>query len=152
MVIHRPSLISREEEDDDGSSIPSSMEFVDNVRKYARLLNAIPVNPDSKAGGRFSVSGSFDVVPLGKVIEGVVKSAVERDTEGLKFLHHLGGIDLKLGDVRSWLPRNGDDASVEEIELGEWTRRAVELGMHSTIEGRIHFRKGIGVLRRLCLF
>ncbi|KAF1994667.1 hypothetical protein P154DRAFT_581615 [Amniculicola lignicola CBS 123094] len=133
VVIHRPSLISREQEDT-SSNVSSSLEFVENMRQYAALLNAIPTMPFSKTGGRLSISGSFDVVSVQGVVEGMAKSLFEQNREGLTFLHHLGGVELRLGDVRSWLPKDGNEGSVGELELGEWTQRAVELGMHPTME------------------
>lgn len=149
VVIHRPSLISRDEgrgQTQSASSPPSSMEFVDNMGRYAALMNAVPATPFAKAGGRLSVSGAFDVVPLYKVVEGVTESLFQREEKGkgLRFLHHLGGFDLQLGDVRSWMPdrgegKGGDErGEIQELQLGEWTRRAVELGMHPTMEALLN--------------
>jgi hybrid polyketide synthase/nonribosomal peptide synthetase ACE1 len=132
VVIHRPSLISREEEDTDKDA-PVSLEFVDNMRRYAALLNAVPAMPSTKEGGDLSVCGAFDVVPIHKVVEDVTASVMQQDQEGLKFLHHLGGFELRLDDVQSWLPKDRDEGTVQEIELGKWTRMAVSLGMHPTM-------------------
>ncbi|KAJ2992168.1 hypothetical protein NUW58_g2256 [Xylaria curta] len=87
--------------------------------------------------------------------QGVSTVAVRRSCHGIQYLHHIGGVELAMDDVRSWPSLIGDNLGeegrnvarqqgipeqetgaeekhneVEELEIGEWTQRASKIGMH----------------------
>ncbi|KAI0834866.1 hypothetical protein F5Y06DRAFT_306564 [Hypoxylon sp. FL0890] len=82
-------------------------------------------------------------------------SEAKRVHHKIQYLHHIGGVDLRMDDIRSWpllandhlgkdernviaqqgsQEQEGDAEEehneVQELEIGEWTRRASEMGMH----------------------
>ncbi|GAW26252.1 putative beta-ketoacyl synthase domain-containing protein [Rosellinia necatrix] len=86
---------------------------------------------------------------------GASTAAIKRSCHEIQYLHHIGGVELAMDDVRSWPPLIGDDLGeegsniarqqgiheqetdaeeahneVEELEIGEWTQRASKIGMH----------------------
>ncbi|KAI1457376.1 hypothetical protein F4805DRAFT_467399 [Annulohypoxylon moriforme] len=132
IYIHRPSLIAREETEATSSDGSPGLEFVQNVRHFASLLRAVPVVP----GGR--VKGSFNLVSPGVVVKGIMDALAEaRELGGMRFLHHVGELELPLDDLGRWALEDVGDGSqreeVEELSLSEWTRRARALGMHATM-------------------
>lgn len=144
VVIHRPSLIARQtpEATLSGHSKEEAsgarLEFVENLRRYSSLMRAVPVAP-ATADKRVSVSGAFDVVPLSDVVEEMVDSLKRSLTdvrekrevaEGVKILHHIGGVELRLDDVRNLAAKNELGQDVREMDMVEWARKAGELGMH----------------------
>ncbi|RYP08472.1 hypothetical protein DL764_001898 [Monosporascus ibericus] len=149
IVIHRPSLIARGQAWGrvDTSAAPG-LEFVENIRRYASLLRAVPAIPAVRDKS-ISVSGAFDVVPLEEVSRGVISAMMEEKAakEGVRFLHHIGGLELPLDNLRSWVTENEQD--IQEIDATEWMQKAAELGMHPTMvallndlaaaEGRLAF-------------
>ncbi|KAI0890579.1 uncharacterized protein GGS22DRAFT_194555 [Annulohypoxylon maeteangense] len=131
IYIHRPSLIAREETEAAGSNESPGLALVQNVRHFASLLRAVPVVP----GGR--VKGSFNLVSSGVVVKGIMDALAEsREPGGVRFLHYVGEIELPLDDPRKWAledTRDGQRGEAEELSLGDWTRRARDLGMHAAM-------------------
>lgn len=124
--VHRPSNISRVASEDAG------LDLVHNIRRYARELGAVPVVPGGKD------AGVLNSVQLGTVVKGVVDAVVSRRYGGdsVRFVHHLGELDLPMGDMRQWF--DGDDKQKEvekmqQIDVATWTDRAAERGMHPTV-------------------
>lgn len=135
VVVHRPSNISRS----DGEDAPG-LDLVHNIRHYARELRAVPVVP-VPAG---EDAGALNSVSLAAVVEGVVGAVLggggdgadagqEQDGtgHGVKFMHHLGELELPMGDLRRWFGGDGDE--FEGLEVAAWTDQAVERGMHPTV-------------------
>jgi len=146
VVIHRPSLIVRQT-----SEAPSSdqskeeaggarLEFVENLRRYSSLLRAVPA-ASAIADKRVSVSGAFNVVPLSDVVKEMIDSLrrsltdvrEERVVEGVRFFHHIGGVELPLDDVRNLVAKNEHGNDIREMDMVEWAREAGKLGMHPTM-------------------
>jgi nucleoside-diphosphate-sugar epimerase len=150
VVIHRPSLIMRPQLTEEGAlgkggGGGGGLEFVENLRRFAGLLRAVPVVGMNHMGGLgdggkgVRVSGSFDVVSLEEVVRGVMEAVVgtgraDAEVSSLRFLHHIGGVELPLGDLKSWVADEGQEGDdIQEMEALEWARRAGELGMHPTM-------------------
>ncbi|KAK2598639.1 hypothetical protein N8I77_012034 [Diaporthe amygdali] len=126
--VHRPSNISRVDDEDAG------MDLVHNIRHYARELCAVPVVPAGKDAGALN-SVTVDAVVKG-VVGAVLSSGVDAGAgrhrgDGVRFVHHLGELELPLGDVRQWFDSDGKE--VEDMDLAAWTDLAVERGMHPTV-------------------
>lgn len=146
VVIHRPSLLARQtpEAPSSGQSKEdaggTSLEFVENLRRYSSLLCAIPTAP-AITDKRVSVSGAFDVVALSDVVKEMVELLrrsltvvrEERVVEGVRFFHHIGGVELPLDDVRNFVAKTENDINIREMDVVEWARKAGELGMHPTM-------------------
>jgi amino acid adenylation domain-containing protein len=144
VVVHRPSLIARRTPEASGQSKEEAggarLEFVENLRRYSSLLRAVPVAP-AIADKRASVGGAFDVVPLSDVVKEMVDSlrgsltdiGEKTVVEGVKFFHHIGGVELPLDDVRNLVAKNEHGKDIREMDVVEWTREAGELGMHPTM-------------------
>lgn len=135
--IHRPSLITR---GDTGAGSKPGLELVQNMRHYSTLMRAVPVIAATR------LKGAFDIVELDTVVDGIMRAALDEentasDTAGVRFLHHVGGVELPLKDLHMWAPtkeeaeQKDEDirVEVEEIDLAEWARRAEALGMHETL-------------------
>ena len=148
VVIHRPSLIMRPQTLGEGGGAEQGgggLEFVENLRRFAGLLRAVPVvgmnmvGELGDGGKGVRVSGSFDVVSLEEVVRGVMEAVVgtgraDAEVSSLRFLHHIGSVELPLGDLKSWVADEGQDRDdIQEMEALEWARRAGELGMHPTM-------------------
>ncbi|KAI6080141.1 male sterility protein-domain-containing protein [Hypoxylon rubiginosum] len=130
--IHRPSNIARTD--------APGFDFIHNIRTYSALLNAVPV-------ARGMALGKVDSVTLDAVVKGIMDSTRgDERTRGendlkLHFLHHIGGVDLSLDDIRTWVTKgynvnteqNSQHGEMEEITFGEWTARAKAQGMHPGI-------------------
>ena len=146
VVIHRPSSIARQTL---GAPLPGQskeeavgarLEFVENLRRYSSLLRAVPAAP-AIADKHMSVSGTFNVVPLEDVVKEMVDSLrtsltdvrEERVVEGVRFLHHIGGVELPLDDARSFVAEGEHGKGIRELDVVEWARKAGELGMHPTM-------------------
>lgn len=126
VCVHRPSNISRVDNEDAG------LDLVHNIRRFARELGAVPVVPGGKD------AGVLNSVPLDTVVKGVVDAVVSgrHGGDGLRFLHHLGRLDLPMGDVRQWfdgVDKQGEVEKMQEVDVATWTDRAVERGMHPTV-------------------
>lgn len=146
VIIHRPSLIARPtpEAPLSGQSKEEAggarLEFVENLRRYSSLLRAIPTVP-AIADKRLSVNGAFDIVPLSDVVKEMVGSlrrsltdvGEERVVEGVRFLHHIGGVELPLDDVRALVAKSEHGKDIREMDVVEWAHKAGELGMHPTM-------------------
>ena len=146
VVIHRPSLIARQtpEAPSSGQSKAEAggtrLEFVENLRRYSSLLRAVPVVP-AILDKRLSVTGGFDVISLSDVVKGMIDSLKSSLTDvreevlvkGVKFLHHVGGVELGLDDVRNLVAENAHGKEIRELDVVEWAREAGELGMHPTM-------------------
>ncbi|KAI0378982.1 amino acid adenylation domain-containing protein [Hypomontagnella monticulosa] len=124
--IHRPSNIAR-------TGAPG-LDFIQNLRYYSCLLNAVPV-------ARGVALGKVDSVTLDNVVKGIMDSTRGEDDSKLRFLHHIGGVDLSLDDIRTWVAEGysanaelkSQHGEMEEITFGEWTARAGAEGMHPAI-------------------
>ncbi|ROW04822.1 hypothetical protein VMCG_04865 [Cytospora schulzeri] len=147
VFIHRPSLIVRA-----GRANPG-MDLVRNIRQYARCLHAVPVIRTADGEGR--APGALDLVTLDHVVRGVLEAAMKADqqAERVRFIHHLGGVKLPIGDLTSLILQdtvNESDGEVEDVkQLGgeeslnltvleelpvdEWARKAGKAGMDITI-------------------
>ena len=146
VVIHRPSLIARQtpEAPSSGQSKEevggARLEFLENLRRYSSLLRAVPTAP-AIGDKRVSVNGAFDVVPLSDVVKEMVDSLrgsltdvrEERVAEGVRFFHHIGGVELPLDDVRNLVANNEHSKDIGEMDAIEWARKAGELGMNPTM-------------------
>ena len=136
IVVHRPSLVSRNQSVDEMSKdLLPNLGFVENMRQYSALIGAVPSMPEPTTGDEYgSVSGAFNVVPLTEVTEGVVDAVVRDESHlgGVRFLHHLGDLELPFGNLRDWVA-NRDHGDVQEMDAMLWARKAAELGMHPTI-------------------
>lgn len=138
IVIHRPSVIERAP---DAAFDAASANFFDNVRHYSSLMHAVPAMPAGRGRTRASHMGGFNLVPLDQVSQAVFTAAmadlirqgplVDGAVDGVRFLHHTGGVELPLNDVRRWVPDEESAGVVEEVPPAEWNRRACELGMES---------------------
>ncbi|KAK4184061.1 hypothetical protein QBC35DRAFT_541212 [Podospora australis] len=172
VVVHRPSLIARPDEsrDDDSDDNPDrkvvetvtnpGLEFAENLKRYSLLLKAVPQIPirgggAGVSGGGATVSGAFDQVLLEDVVNDVVESVMtgtEINRPGISFRHQIGGVELPLGDMRSWLvdqDQNRQVVDMEEIDVLEWADRAGALGMHATMVAMVRELASaeMGVLR-----
>lgn len=146
VVIHRPSLIARPTPEapssgqSKGEAGSARLEFVENLRHYSSLLRAVPVAP-TIADKRLSVSGALDVVPLSNLVKEMVDSLrrsltdvrEEMVVEGVRFFHHIGGVELPLDDVRNLVAKNEHGKDIRELDVVEWARKAGEQGMHPTM-------------------
>ena len=137
VVVHRPSLISSQGWSRNGPGA----ELVENLRRYAALMRAVPVVRDGR-GGR--ISGSFNVVSLEEVVRGVMDAVMNTQDEEqmgkVRFLHHIGNLELPLQDLKRWAVeeevmegKGGKKEDIQEIDVSEWARKAGELGMHPTM-------------------
>lgn len=144
VVIHRPSLIARQTSEAtlSGQSKEETggvrLEFVENLRRYSSLMRAVPAAPAS-ADKRVSVSGAFDVVPLSDVVQEMLDSLRRSLTdvreermvaERVRIFHHIGGVELRLDDVRNLVAKTEIGQDIREMDMVEWARKAGELGMH----------------------
>ncbi|KAL9044702.1 MAG: hypothetical protein Q9214_002178, partial [Letrouitia sp. 1 TL-2023] len=139
LIIHRPSLITRRtwEAPLSGQSkeetVGARLEFIENLRRFSSLLRAVPAAP-AIADKRVSISGVFDVVPLGDVVKDMVDSLrksltdvrEERVMEIVGFLHHISGGELPLNDVwgssyqnRAWERYSGNKRGRMGAESGQ---------------------------------
>ncbi|KAK7706310.1 NRPS [Diaporthe eres] len=138
VVVHRPSNISRS----DGEDAPG-MDLVHNIRHYARDLGAVPVVP-VPAG---EDAGALNSVSLETVVEGVLGDVLGSDARagqdeedngpGVRFVHHLGELELPMDDLRRWFGGDGD--GFEGMDIPAWTDKAVEWGMHPTVAALEYF-------------
>ncbi|KAI2620578.1 hypothetical protein GGR54DRAFT_105320 [Hypoxylon sp. NC1633] len=133
IVIHRPSLIAGSRSWDMGDTeSPPGLEFVENIRRYAALIRAVPAIP---VGGdeHASVGGAFNVVSLDEVAKGVMGAITangDAREQGVRFLHHLGGLDLPLSNLQSWVKDAELGDGFAKMDVVQWARKAAELGMH----------------------
>lgn len=140
VYVHRPSLVAR------GDTGSVGWDVVHHMRHYARRLHAVPVIRTGPGGTR--ATGRLNLVALETVVLGVLQAALEASDVrrcGVQYLHHLGEVELPLGDLRSWVDQGGcvredeagqedvDLATVEELPVEEWARRAAECGMHAAM-------------------
>lgn len=137
VVVHRPSNISRSGGEEDGPG----MDLVHNIQHYARELGAVPVVPVPVGED----AGSLNSVSLEAVVEGVLGAVLGADAHvgledednghGVRFLHHLGELELPMGDLRRWFGGDGD--GFEGMDIAAWTDKAVERGMYPTVAALI---------------
>lgn len=124
IFVHRPSLISRAEDD-------PALDVVHNVRHFSRRMHAVPVAPN--------VVGWLDEVPLAVVVNGIVAALREpkAGAPGVRFRHYCGSEQLPLNNMKSWImgteKRVHGDGAVEEMPLDQWATRAAEMGMDPTV-------------------
>ncbi|KAF7865953.1 hypothetical protein EAF04_006117 [Stromatinia cepivora] len=142
IVIHRPSLIIRKQTSSwEGQDAESpGLELVENLRRYSTQLRAIPAMPIIGENNT-KLSGAFDIVSIDEVVRGVMGALQETGSDRedvqeslrkeVRILHHIGGVDLPLSDLRSWVVEH--DQAVIEIDPFEWVRKAGELGMQPTM-------------------
>ena len=133
-------------------------DFFQDLRWYSSLMHAVPTISAS-AAKKAAVNGTLDVVPLKDVVGGIMGSVAASlrwnpdsssteniKAESVKYIHHLGGVNLDLDDLSSFVSKwrkKGDndeenekeawEASAERLSMTEWTRRAGGLGMHPTM-------------------
>ncbi|KAK3369911.1 AMP-binding enzyme [Podospora didyma] len=143
VTIHRPSNISRVDED-------PQLDLVFNLQRYAREMRAVPV---VRGAG---VSGVLDCVGLDVVVRGILSTfdttspeeANKEKKETVRFIHHLGGIELPMHDLRSWI--RDDDTSVTgeiaEVPLAEWVCDAEGRGLHPALAAFLRTFDGRGEL------
>lgn len=92
ICIHRLSNIARID--------TPQLDLVYNIQQFSRRLQAVPIIQSK-------VHGALDSVPLDTVVQGILQAIEGRPPSSLRFLHHLGGIDLPINDIRSWVVDNG---------------------------------------------
>ncbi|KAK4211241.1 putative beta-ketoacyl synthase domain-containing protein [Rhypophila decipiens] len=148
IYIHRPSNISRTRQGHDGKDeISENLDLVDNIIRYSRRIGGVPCMSGGGGGGsqQHEVQGALDSVPLDKVVQGVVSAVVgpteragQAEQDNIKFLHHLGGVDLVMDDLSNWVGiagtnSEGEETNMEVMDLAEWTDRAVKMGMNPVL-------------------
>ncbi|KAH8897379.1 amino acid adenylation domain-containing protein [Thozetella sp. PMI_491] len=138
--VHRPSNIARLD--------TPQLDLVFNIQHYSRLLRAVPTT-------RGKACGTLDSVPLNTVVQGVLSTASttrpSQSSKTVQFLHHLGGVELPMDDLRAWIvdsagrsgAANGDHPcpEIKEIPFRDWTARAAGQGMHPVV---VAFLKELG--------
>ena len=160
VIIHRPSLITRQSSEGLSSDLLSNepaggakLEFVENLRHYSTLLRAVPAAPET-TDKHVSISGTFNMVPSNDVVKEMIDSLKESllmmDVHagkppmmmnggggGVKFIHHIGDEEFSLdGFWTSAAKKNKnkhDDEHIREMDPLEWAQKAGELGMHPTM-------------------
>ncbi|KAK7736129.1 putative Hybrid PKS-NRPS biosynthetic cluster [Cytospora paraplurivora] len=146
ITIHRPSFITPDAWDGRLSNLSdlrdqpvispttnsngSSLELLQNLRHYARLLgNVLPIIPDGR------MSGTWDLVPVGKVVEDVMQQLLLEISDGeqtqFQVLHHVGEVEMQLTGMSDWIKTDKETQErVQEMDLAEWASAAGEKGMH----------------------
>ncbi|KAG6354171.1 hypothetical protein INS49_004775 [Diaporthe citri] len=124
LTIHRPSHIMGENDSDESPLHNGSPDLLDGLLDHCRFIGAVPKL--DKVRGTINLVARNDCASS---IFGHINTPVgEMSTRGLKFLHHIGGQNILLGDINGHLAQTGGD-TVEEIPLGEWMERAKEAGL-----------------------
>lgn len=123
-TIHRPSHITDGHDSDGSPSHVGSPDLLDGLLDHCRVIGAVP-----KLG---RVKGAINLVTRNDCASSIVgyinAQAEETAVAKLKFLHHLGGENICLGDMNGHFARTGGGA-VDEIPLDEWIRRAEAAGL-----------------------
>lgn len=114
VVIHRPSSITG-----DGAG---EGDIVANVLRYADLLKAVP---ESRGW-----SGFVDLMPVEEVVEGLVRSEMERGWKRWILCIILEGKIIPAGEIGETL---NEDRKWEVLEMTQWVNWAVEKGMNPLV-------------------
>ncbi|KAI9157871.1 Polyketide synthase-nonribosomal peptide synthetase ACE1 [Paramyrothecium foliicola] len=131
IIIHRPSSIAPEDWSKSINASPG-LEFVDNIRTFTSILQAVPVF----SAETLSLSGTFNIVSLEQVSRGVMEAVNSRigfsgkGAQAVEFRHYIGDQELPMTDFRSWVLQGDDGTKIVEMDLLEWVKKAEEQGMH----------------------
>lgn len=68
----------------------------------------------------------------------------ERVVEGVKFFHHIGGVELPKDYVRNLVAKNEHGEDIREMEVVEWARKVGELAHASDYGGNVRDPGGCG--------
>lgn len=90
------------------------------------------------------MQGALNSVALDTVVQGVLTELAQTEVgETVRFLHHIGDVDLPMDNIRSWIVNEGDISAGEkkterkpdiaEIPSEEWISRVAEQGMHPAL-------------------
>ncbi|KAI1115190.1 putative polyketide synthase [Nemania sp. NC0429] len=184
IYIHRPSFIAVV------SEAGPRTDFVHNIRLYSSYIGAVPKFTSKH------IRGVIDIVPLEKVVEGVMASVLASlspslangdalspgdtdngdsvlpaatvgstgklqngeprnpgSSQGVHFLHHLSGDQLRVSDPKSWMLANDNRTSettvtpprqelgteneefgeIQQLDVTDWTEKALSMGMRASL-------------------
>ncbi|XXG99680.1 hypothetical protein Hte_006021 [Hypoxylon texense] len=178
--IHRPSLITPDGDAEPGRELVHNIRHYSSLMRAAPIISSeegravvdlIPLQTVVGAivnavwesltpTSSLSMNGNIDgehKSPLPTRLDkqdALLNTETAQVSDGVHFLHHTGGVELRMNEVRSWGLRNDDatdrcemQGSVEYGEkrdsfpmlgIGEWARRAGELGMHPSLVALMH--------------
>ncbi|KAI1079771.1 amino acid adenylation domain-containing protein [Whalleya microplaca] len=137
--IHRPSHIARVD--------APTFDIADNIRRYSRLLRAVP-----SMGGQ--VQGHVDWVSLDSVVAGIMDYCMASDNSshcestGPRFLHHISGVGLSFDSLHEWTTEDGGLGTqpshgklhivgLQEMPMRDWAILAAKHGMHPAVGASI---------------
>lgn len=116
VVIHRPSNINRDDVPD--------LDLFQNLIKYSKLMNAVSSSP--------KLQGFLNIVPVEECAMQILGDALGTQQGGApRYFHCIGRIKLSFETLGDYISDGSRPA--EKLTLQEWTDRAEELGLHTTI-------------------
>ncbi|PYI33523.1 acetyl-CoA synthetase-like protein [Aspergillus indologenus CBS 114.80] len=130
VVVHRPASIVARQPGTPGTSEnePPAMDIMHNMVQYARTMRCFPVTE--------GVNWRFDFVGVDAVASRILASAlgdeVEDERDGVKYVHHCNARKLSPRELKAELEEEAG-CVFEEVEVGEWVRRAKECGMDGLV-------------------
>lgn len=124
LTIHRPSHITGDRDTDGSPAHGGSPDLLDGLLDHCRIIGAVPKLD--------RVKGTINLVTRDDCASSIVgyinAPAEETATRKLKFLHHIGGQSIRLGDINDYFVRTAGGV-VDEIPLDEWISRAEAAGL-----------------------
>ncbi|CAG8958435.1 hypothetical protein HYFRA_00011112 [Hymenoscyphus fraxineus] len=119
VTIHRPSHVHRDD--------AAELDLIEDLLKFSRLLRAVP------SSGK--VRGFVHIISVDECARGIVGQMTGMDVGcGVRFLNHIGGTTIPLGDLKGYVERDvGEGVEVEVVSFRVWVERAVAVGLHATV-------------------
>lgn len=124
VAIHRPSHIMGDHDSDGTPSHDGSPDLLDGLLDHCMSIGAVPKL--DKVKGTINLVARNDCAS--SIFRHINSPVGEISTRKMKFLHHIGGQNILLGDINSHFAQTGGNI-VEELPLGEWIERAKEAGL-----------------------
>ncbi|RYP43822.1 hypothetical protein DL768_009655 [Monosporascus sp. mg162] len=116
--IHRPSSAKH-------ADIPD-LDLMQNLSKYCKFMHAVPVSTNLR--------GELDLVTPATVVRSIIGQLHDENSAPgwVRFLHQSGNIKLAFDDMKTFMERELE-RPVKGLAIGEWARKAAELGLHKVL-------------------
>nr|XP_036577184.1 AMP-binding enzyme [Colletotrichum truncatum]KAF6784096.1 AMP-binding enzyme [Colletotrichum truncatum] len=114
--VHRPSNIHRVED--------PQFDLFQNLLKYSRLLQAVPVFP--------SLQGQLNLVEAGDIAQKLVHEVMEGPAQGIVYRHQIGRRNLSMEEMGEFI-RSDPASKVQSLDVETWTAAAEQVGLQKTV-------------------
>ena len=124
--IQRPSTIIRE--GDDAATAKAEFDWVNALLHYSHRIQAVPKVEYNK--------GAFDLVYVQSVCDDIVRELLRnkpQSAQGITYVNNVGDVVIPMDRMAEIGKQKGRKEFYQVLPMEEWTRRAIEAGLHPAV-------------------